>query len=744
MQDTRKTVDKQHVEQNSERVVEMHVSYGAIAVCMCGVGMWWDEEEEACKLCQSGAYGALPLHVQVSVGESGWEVWEVAVRRVGMSVECGCDAQSDVSLCMCETGEYIDRSGENDVCEACSVVDADCSGVEGRHGGWHSTCDGTRDTDDAECVNPCMTGASGSINGLNTYWDDNLGMCVECALTNETCATLYGHGGWHSTCDGSGAVDDGVCMNRCNYNEVWNETSSTCTPCQLGWIHDVETNGSVCIPQGVTMRMRGHSSYVSWRHGGRSIAVGQSGSVYVGGSLDSGIGLDNFDRTSTDQEIFYTRIDVNGTASWLWTSNVAYTGNVVKTAAVGVDANETILYSGRNLWANNEVDVVITATNALEGNGVAMGEGGEVWRRELGTSGVTDEVRDIAVDAHGNVYAGAYFGGSLSIGEMSFVVSGGRDAIVVKYDASGTVLYARQSSGVGRQHVSGIDVNDDGIVAYGGNTDSPLSVGLDGASSTYLGSWDAWVVVMDSNNVFLWANQYGSSARDNFQDVAVAPDGTVVTCGLFFGTGVFGGAVVSGSSIPASNDATSVTLTSDGSKSAFVMSRSVTGAFKWAKAFGTESGFRGVTVDEHGHVYVCGFFQSSLVIDGTTRAVSGSVGRNMMVLKLNESDGSVMWVQTVIGVGESNASDIVAFGPYVYVTGAAQGTITLGDTIVLESSGAAETTAFVMTLRRSDGSVVHRCRNAKDSNSTYVIEYQSPGGTSPLMPTVCSIQEGLS
>src|SRR4051812_8526496 len=94
------------------------------------------------------------------------------------------------------------------------------------------------------------------------------------------------------------------------------------------------------------------------------------------------------------------------------------------------------------------------------------------WLRDLRGSG-TEEIRDVAVDASGNVYVtGSFNSGVMTAGTTTLTNSGSggtSDIFLVKYDRTGTVLWARK--------------------AGGGDQDYGVSVAADASGNVFICGW---------------------------------------------------------------------------------------------------------------------------------------------------------------------------------------------------------------------------------------------------------------
>ena len=70
-----------------------------------------------------------------------------------------------------------------------------------------------------------------------------------------------------------------------------------------------------------------------------------------------------------------------------------------------------------------------------------------LWTKAAVGSNV-DEGKAVSTDPSGNIYVtGLFYGPSITFGSYSLANVGGQDIYVVKYDASGNVLWAKSAGG---------------------------------------------------------------------------------------------------------------------------------------------------------------------------------------------------------------------------------------------------------------------------------------------------------
>ena len=238
------------------------------------------------------------------------------------------------------------------------------------------------------------------------------------------------------------------------------------------------------------------------------------------------------------------------------------------------------------------------------------------WQRTLGDSGY-DGAQSVAVAPDGSVYV---CGGTQSAG------AGRSDCLLAKFSSSGTVQWQRTLGGSKDEGGNSVAVASDGSVYVCGQTQSA------GA-----GKGDLLLAKFSSAGTLQWQRTLGGSSDNDYAiSVAVAPDGSVYTCG---GTKSAGA----------------------GNSDFFITKFSSSGTVQWYKTLGgsgTDTGYS-VAVASDGSVYVYGY---------TTSAGAGSY--DAFLAKFSSS-GTVQWQRTLGGRDLDHGYSVaVAPDGSVYVCGA--------------------------------------------------------------------------
>jgi len=260
------------------------------------------------------------------------------------------------------------------------------------------------------------------------------------------------------------------------------------------------------------------------------------------------------------------------------------------------------------------------------------------WAKGAGLTG-EDFGYSVALDNAGNSYAtGSYTSATITFGSVTLMNAGGGDAFLVKYDAAGTVLWAKNIGSTAGEvgHAVAVDASGNCFVA-GWFTSSTLpfvSTTLNATSGA-----DIFIAKYDPAGTELWARSAGGSGTDLCNGLAVDPSGNVIAAGRFTGTtAVFGSTIL--------------TNTSAGTNDIFMAQYNGAGTLTWAINIGGANDELGecVETDGSGNIYLTGAFNSPSVSFGSQSVSNVGTATNMFIAKYDNS-GNITWAKSAGGTG---------------------------------------------------------------------------------------------
>lgn len=250
---------------------------------------------------------------------------------------------------------------------------------------------------------------------------------------------------------------------------------------------------------------------------------------------------------------------------------------------VAIDSSDNIIATGREASVDaGGYDMFIAKYNS---------SGTIQWQRRLGGTG-NDYFYGVGVDSSDNIYASGY---TASAG------AGGEDALIVKYNSSGTLQWQRTlgDSGTNRAWDLAVDSSDDIII--GGNTGSPFN----GLLAKY-----------NSSGTLQWSRSIGGSGSETILGIAVDSSDNIVF-------------------------AASTTTDGAGGTSLLVGKCNSSGVVQWKKTLGgtnTDNGYN-VAVDSN----------DNIIINGITQNAGG--GSYAWIIVKYNSSGTLQWQKALSGTG---------------------------------------------------------------------------------------------
>lgn len=349
-------------------------------------------------------------------------------------------------------------------------------------------------------------------------------------------------------------------------------------------------------------------------------------------------------------------------------------GNFVAGGAVGATFTSGALTAG-SLWLGKYT--------ALTGN--------LTWEKTATPtgSGAYAVVNSVATDGAGNVFAGGEFKGTLVIGGTTLVSDtsgGGVDAILMKLDPNGNVVWVKSFGSTSLQTIASVAVDGGGNVFIAGSMAGTANFG--GGVLTAGGlSYDAFVAKLNTNGGHVWSRNAGDSGDQYALGAAATPGGDVILVGSFHNHLNFG------TDMDAGSDADAFVIRLQGAN----------GNEVWAKQFGDNSdqGTYAVAVDTQNNAVVTGRFDGSINFGGGN--VASGPGQDIFVAKLSVASGGHLWSKGFGGADDQNAYGVAVDGlGNVVVTGSFESDINFGGGTLINPSASTED-VYVAKLAGADG-----------------------------------------
>jgi hypothetical protein len=367
---------------------------------------------------------------------------------------------------------------------------------------------------------------------------------------------------------------------------------------------------------------------------GEGICVDRDGNVLVTGYFDgASVAFDSdtlYNETGLAMDIFVVKYDTGGNVIWAKRIGGSYDDTGTE---ITVDASNNILVAGHfrslaitfdtitlfNAGSSNYYDMFVTK---LDPSGNVM------WAKSQGGTD-TDFAYGIVTDASNNVFVTGYFKSTtIAFGADVFHNAGIYDIYLVKYDSSGTIVWARSAGGVQSDVAYAIDIDKNGNVIIAGDySSSSLVFGSVVLNNAYSGIPDAYVTKYDSGGNVLWAKAKGGSGTEQAYGLVVD------TADNIFITGNFGSPTIAfGSS----------TLTNAGGADMYLLKYDSSGNELWGKSAGNinnDIGFS-IAADRSNNIFVTGYFGNPSITFGSS-ILTNAGSSDLYVAKLGGTSTDV-------------------------------------------------------------------------------------------------------
>jgi hypothetical protein len=440
---------------------------------------------------------------------------------------------------------------------------------------------------------------------------------------------------------------------------------------------------------------------------GIDIVADNLGNVYTTGlftgTVDFDPGVNSYSITNpfgpNSHGAFIQKLDPLG--NFIWAK--AMTGNVNSPMgsksypnAITLDNNGNIYITG---WFNGEIDFNPDSAgmNILSGSSSFIlklnSQGNFVWVKEIGGGGSYGG-KDIALDSTGNIIVIGNFGGQVDfdpgIGTHYMNSGGSYDTYILKLDTAGSFIWAKQY---------GTSIDD---LCYNLGLDNFENIYFTGHSQGAPGGQDYFLVKLDSLGNTIWTMNIDDGINNLIGGIlcplSIDHLGNSIIAGYFNGTTDF--------------DPGPPVFNLTGNASTFILKLNPNGNFIWAKK--VDGPVSSITVtsiasDVQNNIYFTGDFAGTIDFDpnAATNNVSSNINiQDVFILKLNES-GNFDIVTTFGGNDFDGANSIfLDSNKYIYTTGAFYGTTDLNpDTTNLSFVSNGYNDAFIQKLRQCSNTI---------------------------------------
>lgn len=271
------------------------------------------------------------------------------------------------------------------------------------------------------------------------------------------------------------------------------------------------------------------------------------------------------------------------------------------------------------------------------------GSGNPIWAKSFGGN-FDDNASSITRDGSGNIYvAGTFISPTLVCGTTTLTNSGFGDFFVVKLDANGNFIWAKNFGDGGSNHANAIAADVSGNVFIAGNyNNATLTLGTYTLNGN--GNDDAFVTKLDPSGSVMWAHSFGDNLADVSNGITTDASGNVFMTGFYKSAQLAAGTSTLNNSSPATADLFIIKLNNSG----VVLNSTNVGDM--LDEVGT-----GIASDNSGNIILTGYYLSPTLTVGTS-TLSNYGNRDVLVIKA-DNNCNIIWAQ-----GGGGSSDDYGYG----------------------------------------------------------------------------------
>ena len=319
-------------------------------------------------------------------------------------------------------------------------------------------------------------------------------------------------------------------------------------------------------------------------------------------------------------------------------------------------------------------------------------DGKLAWAKSAGGTGY-DAGQDIASLADGSALVTGYFEGSATFGpgeanETVLTSAGGYDIFMARYNADGTLAWAKSTGGTGSDAGQDIASLADGSALVTGYFSGSATFGPGEANETVLTSPGMFIARYNTDGTLAWAKSAGGEYSISGTSIASLADGSALVTGRFQVVAMFG--------LGEANHTLLISTSAKGYSNIFTARYNADGTLAWAKSAGGAYGDSCFGMDvaslADGSALVTGRFKGVVTFapGKANETVLTSAGNDDIFVARYNADGTLAWAKRAGGTKSDYGAAIASLADgSALVMGQYQGTAIFG------SGEANETTLLV-------------------------------------------------
>lgn len=293
-------------------------------------------------------------------------------------------------------------------------------------------------------------------------------------------------------------------------------------------------------------------------------------------------------------------------------------------------------------------------------------DGKFVWVKQF-RGDFSQDILEISADEASNVFISCDASGLLGIqtdfnpdptATALLTNTSNESQYIVKLNAEGNYVWAKQLQGTGDRYCYGIKTDTDGNLYLGGHFIDKIYPDPSNTATYHTApssTTDLFFIKWDANGNYVWSKSFGGTSYDVFGSLEIEPaTNSIYISGDFYGTVDF--------NMSPSNKKT---LSTTGNNDGFLAKYDAAGNCEWAKQFGGagQDKVQSISLDALGNVFIGGKFEKTANFDAGASNVSfTSAGNGDAFIAKLDNQGNFKWAKQIGGLGWDWPGGLSAIG----------------------------------------------------------------------------------
>lgn len=304
------------------------------------------------------------------------------------------------------------------------------------------------------------------------------------------------------------------------------------------------------------------------------------------------------------------------------------------------------------------------------------------WAVQAGSSNLSDDAEDLAIDNSGNLYMTGDIQGSANFGNGIILTtpSNAPDIFVSKHNSAGQILWANNYGNTDQDKGYAINTDSDGNIYVAGYFENTVTFGAYTLTTNVPNDYAAFIIKLNSSGVVQWAKKIHSSYTGIANDLYIDNNNNIYITGDIWD------------------------YVGNVDDHFFIAKYNTSGSQLFYYNFGTGNYSKtasGITVDSDENILICGRYTQTITLGSFTLNSLATLDQNGFTTMIDQS-GTVIWATALQSPGQGGdwlRSINVDTSNNIYTVGVVDSTAIVGDITIPLSDGS----KFIIIKYDTDG-----------------------------------------